>query len=595
MTVRIARTILCLSAFTVVLAAPRAFAFDAPVFGKKVIASSEPAIATARRRFVLRGEGPAGFISNPASGTTSLVASEVSCVATPPGEFCLATATSGSIELDPTLWKALGNPPGSKGYRYRDRSGSRGGIRSVVLRPTGQLLIRAVGPDWPLVPIGGQSGLQVRLTRDTLDYCADFGGTKRRNDAGRLRFRNAAAPANCPAACGNGFVETGEGCDPPDGTTCDAACRLVCGAILPGTTLIACSSGESPTVSAAGDGVVFVAAYTDAANEGQRLRAVRFDALGIALDDPPLEVSGGSISASEPLAVADDVSFYLGWGAADPGFARTRRVPFSGSPFGPIEIRVTRPPFTGGMCGTSIGGPLGLGAEVDSGQPYLSYAETAFCPNPLATWLVGVPGAGANLTGPPVFIDAPPAVFARSGARAAAAWVRGVLDTNVGPNPQFSIMYNWMAPAPLPTAGTLSSLPTTVDQLGLAATGNIFLVVWATASEVRGARFTAPGTSLDPDGGFLIAAATASADLVAATSDTTQFIVAWRESTAGPNELRAVHVATDGSVIDAAPLLIASADTIGDIGLAAGSSATVAVISTLEPSGAHAIRVAPIP
>lgn len=45
--------------------------------------------------------------------------------------------------------------------------------------------------------------------------------------------------------CGNGVIEPGEQCDPPDGVGCDAACRLV----SPGTTTTSTTSTTVPTTS----------------------------------------------------------------------------------------------------------------------------------------------------------------------------------------------------------------------------------------------------------------------------------------------------------------------------------------------------------
>ncbi len=569
------------------IAASIVSAFDLPTDGRSVAVASEPAKKT--RRFLFRGQAPAGFVSSPTYGGTTLVVSEVSCTAASAGELCVVTATSGAIDLDPTLWRPLGNPPGSAGYRYRDRDGTRGGIRDAILRTSGKLVVRAIGSDWPFAPTGTGDRVQVRLIRDEAEFCADFGGRERRNQSGLLRFNRAPAPVFCSAACGNGVLESGEGCDPPDGTMCDVSCRRTCAAD-PGSTLVACSSRDESTFGFAGTGDDFALMYSDVARERGRIHAVRIDAAGQVLDQPALDLSDGSNQATDPLVIVDQDGFYGLWsGWADLVFAQGRRIPFSGLDFGPVEARGANAPHTGGQCFSFAGPPLGLGARPGGGQPFVSSAETAFCGGPIATRLTGVPGAGALLE-PPYVIDVAPASFATSASTTVAIWIRNQLT------PQSTTLYaNWLAPAPLAMAFPLTSLAQGTEQPAVGAAGETFLAVWAMGTSVRGTRFVFPGTVLDAAGGFLIANAVGSPSLPVVTSDGSRFVVGWRERIGGADQVRAVHVATDGVVAEASPALIASAPTVADLGLAGGTSSVWAAFSTPEPSGAHAMRIAPVP
>jgi cysteine-rich repeat protein len=128
------------------------------------------------------------------------------------------------IELDPGKWKGLGNPAGSKGYKYDDPTGAAGGVRTIIYKPGrngGKLLISAKGANWPWDLAGPQASVGVHFRVAEEWYCADFGGRIDKNDPeGRFLAKGAGAPVACPASiCGNGIVEAGEECD--DGNVTD--------------------------------------------------------------------------------------------------------------------------------------------------------------------------------------------------------------------------------------------------------------------------------------------------------------------------------------------------------------------------------------
>jgi len=137
--------------------------------------------------------------------------------------------TTGLIQLNPSFWKGVGTPPGSKAYKYVDASGSRGGVRKITYMTGGKggtLSITAVGPNWTWLPSGPQDTVAVHFRVENEWYCAEF-NTFTKNQAGLVKARNAAAPTSCPAVCGNGVVETGEECD--DGDLNDAdGCTTAC-------------------------------------------------------------------------------------------------------------------------------------------------------------------------------------------------------------------------------------------------------------------------------------------------------------------------------------------------------------------------------
>jgi len=91
--------------------------------------------------------------------------------------------------LGPEQWHGLGNPPGSKGFRFR--GGPNDPCRTIRLTPT-RLRMRCPRYGIPPPVIGD---LRIRLTVGTglMRYCASFGGTTVRNDSSR--FRRIDAPA----------------------------------------------------------------------------------------------------------------------------------------------------------------------------------------------------------------------------------------------------------------------------------------------------------------------------------------------------------------------------------------------------------------
>ncbi len=121
--------------------------------------------------------------------------------------------SSGKIVLDPSKWTAIGGDGNVRGYRYRDKAGTRGGVQKILWKP-GRLGIRAGGANWPWSPQGPQSWMGVYFGIQDETVCANFGGVVGKNEAGVFRSKRAAAPDGCPeAVCGNGVVELGEACD----------------------------------------------------------------------------------------------------------------------------------------------------------------------------------------------------------------------------------------------------------------------------------------------------------------------------------------------------------------------------------------------
>ena len=138
---------------------------------------------------------------------------------------------SGPIALQPAFWKGLGNPPGSKGYKFLDKNRTNG-IKQVMFKPGskgGTLQVNGGGGNWPYAVTQPQTAVAVRFQIGADIYCGDF-SVFTKNIVGKVQAKNASAPANCTSpVCGDGIAAGTEECD--DGGTmsgdgCSSTCQL---------------------------------------------------------------------------------------------------------------------------------------------------------------------------------------------------------------------------------------------------------------------------------------------------------------------------------------------------------------------------------
>ncbi len=105
----------------------------------------------------------------------------------------LAVGAGGAnFDLPAAGWKALGKPPGAKGYRFK--GGKTDACRKARLTPS-RVTATCTGPGVGL-PAAGPVEVEL-VSGGARRYCATFGGTERRNDAKKLR-RVQAPAAPCP-------------------------------------------------------------------------------------------------------------------------------------------------------------------------------------------------------------------------------------------------------------------------------------------------------------------------------------------------------------------------------------------------------------
>jgi len=167
-------------------AAVRAQVDGIPVAGKKVSLGGEAGTKSAKFAFQSeKDQAPLLANPDPTAGFELLVQGQGA-----------GAGESELVSLDPTLWKVLGKAASPKGWQYKDKDGTRGGVRKVRLEK-GQLKIDAKGPAWSFVPAGPQGVVQVAVKIGPDWLCAEFGGEVKKDEAGRFEAKAAPAPASC--------------------------------------------------------------------------------------------------------------------------------------------------------------------------------------------------------------------------------------------------------------------------------------------------------------------------------------------------------------------------------------------------------------
>lgn len=122
-------------------------------------------------------------------------------------DSALGGAGSVRISLGAAGWSGLGNPAGSKGYKYKGKADPGSPCSAVLIKPK---VIKAVCKGAAITlapPFAGELGVDLAIPAGTTAarrYCAALGGTTAKNDATQLKRTDAPAPAQC-AESPNGF------------------------------------------------------------------------------------------------------------------------------------------------------------------------------------------------------------------------------------------------------------------------------------------------------------------------------------------------------------------------------------------------------
>lgn len=207
-----------------VLSATAAAAVDKPISGKLLKVKTDKDASRHLALFKAIKQGNIAGIGDPTGGATLLLRWNSGTV----------SGRSEAIALNPTKWKGLGNPTGSKGWKYSDKDAAQGGVKVLLIKPNGLLKILAKGAGWTWDLPGALDDASVDLYLGGDHFCAGFGpgngDVKKNTAAGFVLVKDFAAPGSCEAAiCGNGMVEGSEDCDDgnlDDGDACANDCTV---------------------------------------------------------------------------------------------------------------------------------------------------------------------------------------------------------------------------------------------------------------------------------------------------------------------------------------------------------------------------------
>lgn len=106
-----------------------------------------------------------------------------------------------TLTLGAAGWTGLGNPAGSKGYKYKGGNDLPTGACSIVLVKSTVIKAVCKGTAVALTPpFDGMLGIHLGLPAGTAParrYCAQLGGTEAKNDVTQLKRKDAPAPGGC--------------------------------------------------------------------------------------------------------------------------------------------------------------------------------------------------------------------------------------------------------------------------------------------------------------------------------------------------------------------------------------------------------------
>lgn len=147
--------------------------------------------------------------------------------------------TTGVIYLEPERWKVNGKGDTWSYKGASSKSSATQGVRQIKVKKGkdsgGSLQIKGGGFAWPLALTGPQDSISIALSVGQYTFCAEFSegdspGTDaelRFNELGRFDGKESSPPVECPAVCGNGYLDLGEECD--DGNDIDTdTCTNLC-------------------------------------------------------------------------------------------------------------------------------------------------------------------------------------------------------------------------------------------------------------------------------------------------------------------------------------------------------------------------------
>jgi polyvinyl alcohol dehydrogenase (cytochrome) len=174
----------------------------ANLLGRKMLIKDRLADSSKRKIIALAKD--ASHALNPPAGAEPTTTGAELRVVNP------SSAEEQTMSLPADFWKALGNPAGSKGYKYKDSKAVNGPCKSVQIKP-GKLVklkCKGAGIAYSLDEASqGEVAVTLRMgLGDEIEYCMRFGGTVSKDlgtgvspsGNGLFKAKNTERPNACP-------------------------------------------------------------------------------------------------------------------------------------------------------------------------------------------------------------------------------------------------------------------------------------------------------------------------------------------------------------------------------------------------------------
>jgi hypothetical protein len=167
-----------------------------------VHAADEPDELMPGRVVIIKNAQVFKFISKPPTGMTFDLPDQTNAPTAEGGQLEVFDddpfrPVSADFALPSSGWKGLGNPAGSKGYKYRGAGTLTDPCRVVLVKEKVVAVCKGSGVTLP-TPFLGQVGIVLTVGTDSKRYCASFGGATTRHDDSVLRRKDAPPPDFCP-------------------------------------------------------------------------------------------------------------------------------------------------------------------------------------------------------------------------------------------------------------------------------------------------------------------------------------------------------------------------------------------------------------
>jgi hypothetical protein len=234
----------------------------------------------------------AKFIAKPVSGDTFALPTGPSSPITGGGQLRFfkgdrADTYELPVQTAPLGWKGLGNPAGSKGFKYKGAGTTADPCKVVLVK---EKIVKATcrGGSVRLdPPATGDVGVLLTLGSTPMTYLALWGGDTVKNDATQLKRRNAPAPPACD--CG--------ATDPSEFRFANGVGAGVCGNVTDGTLTENFNCGE--IIVGGGNSPVPNSVFQDMVNP-VRLKVAECSGNNLILEGMSAAETGSNLQCSEP-------------------------------------------------------------------------------------------------------------------------------------------------------------------------------------------------------------------------------------------------------------------------------------------------------